>query len=309
MASNFTATAQFLALSTQTMAAQFREQTATEYVALTSTVSSWTSTFTITPTSTRTSRPTERPLTTSSTTQNSIDSTSDPQAVINVTSANIRSGPGTGFAVVGTAELGTSYPVVGRLADNSWFEITVLGQARWISASVVDISGTVAEVEIVETLSTQQPRAQSTIEQQNNDSFWINYVDLKYDGIGHEQPNSLLKPKLRSDDSGLLSPYIVTKRGYVFYIIVRKPENVTSFTFCPVQAAQASIDIQIEGQTVSVPWSGGAGNSGELGFRLILDGSYSGLSSVTGTRFCVVTDGATQTVYLPITYTDLHLQN
>ncbi|MFN8561905.1 MAG: SH3 domain-containing protein [Anaerolineae bacterium] len=56
-------------------------------------------------------------------------------------SINVRSGPGTGYGIVGNLPPGSSAPVLGRLADNSWYQVNVGGVVGWVSASVVTTSG------------------------------------------------------------------------------------------------------------------------------------------------------------------------
>jgi len=56
------------------------------------------------------------------------------QAIVNAT-ANLRSGPGTTYAVAGRAQVGDALEVVGRNADGSWLE---LAGGLWIAAFLVD---------------------------------------------------------------------------------------------------------------------------------------------------------------------------
>ena len=56
---------------------------------------------------------------------------------------NIRSGPGLGFAVIGTLNPNTTMPVIGRNADASWWKIEITsGTTGWVAASVVSASDT-----------------------------------------------------------------------------------------------------------------------------------------------------------------------
>lgn len=50
------------------------------------------------------------------------------------TSVNVRSGPGTSFAVVGTAAAGTAVPTTGN-TSGGWTEVVWAGTNRWISSS------------------------------------------------------------------------------------------------------------------------------------------------------------------------------
>jgi hypothetical protein len=52
---------------------------------------------------------------------------------------NVRSGPGTDYGLVGSANLGESFAIVGRNADGSWYQICcVNGQQGWVSADFTD---------------------------------------------------------------------------------------------------------------------------------------------------------------------------
>ena len=50
--------------------------------------------------------------------------------------ANVRSGPGTNYSVVGLLSEGASAPVTGRNADSSWWQINYQGSTAWIADSV-----------------------------------------------------------------------------------------------------------------------------------------------------------------------------
>lgn len=71
---------------------------------------------------------------------------------------NIRSAPGTNFSVVGQLQPTIAIPVIGRLPDNSWFQVNSNGTIGWVSATVVIIGGNCAGVSIV-----QPPTATSTV--------------------------------------------------------------------------------------------------------------------------------------------------
>jgi uncharacterized protein YraI len=52
---------------------------------------------------------------------------------------NVRSGPGTDYGLVGTANLGEKFDIVGRNADGSWYQICcVNGQQGWVNAELTD---------------------------------------------------------------------------------------------------------------------------------------------------------------------------
>lgn len=59
---------------------------------------------------------------------------------------NIRSGPGTGYPVIGWLAANVGVDVVGRNSTNSWWEINYSHGRGWISAGYVQIEGTPATV-------------------------------------------------------------------------------------------------------------------------------------------------------------------
>lgn len=88
-------------------------------------------TATPTPTDTPTPMPTPVPPT---------DTPLPPLAVVGTQGANIRSGPGTNFSIVGRADPGTQLLVIGRYAD--WWQVLYNGAPAWIANIVVTASNT-----------------------------------------------------------------------------------------------------------------------------------------------------------------------
>jgi hypothetical protein len=64
-------------------------------------------------------------------------------------SINVRSGPGTGYSIVGNLPPNVSVPVLGRLPDNSWLQVNVGSVIGWVSASVVTLDGNCAGIAVV----------------------------------------------------------------------------------------------------------------------------------------------------------------
>ncbi|MFN8561866.1 MAG: CARDB domain-containing protein [Anaerolineae bacterium] len=56
-------------------------------------------------------------------------------------SINIRSGPGTQYAVIGNLAAGGSLPVLGQLAGGGWYQVSINGQTGWAAASVTRLDG------------------------------------------------------------------------------------------------------------------------------------------------------------------------
>jgi hypothetical protein len=78
----------------------------------------------------------------------------DPTGPCQVASArgqsiNVRSGPGTNFNIVGQLSPNGTGLVLGRLPDNSWFQVNVNGVLGWVSATVVILGGNCAGVSVV----------------------------------------------------------------------------------------------------------------------------------------------------------------
>lgn len=58
-------------------------------------------------------------------------------ATINTNQLNVRNAPGLSGAIVTRVNAGQVYPIVGRLADNSWIQINVNGLVGWVNTSYV----------------------------------------------------------------------------------------------------------------------------------------------------------------------------
>ncbi|MBI1257292.1 MAG: SH3 domain-containing protein [Chloroflexi bacterium] len=97
----------------------------------------------------------------------------DPNGACQVASAhgpsiNVRGGPGTNFNIVTQLAPNTTGMVIGRLPDNSWFQVNVGGVLGWVSATVVVLGGNCAGVSVVNLPTavppTQAPTNQPTTE-------------------------------------------------------------------------------------------------------------------------------------------------
>lgn len=73
-----------------------------------------------------------------------------PEALITATVANLRSGPSTAYPRIATAYAEQIYDIVGRNQDSSWWQICCpAGRTLWVSASLVEASGPLANVPVV----------------------------------------------------------------------------------------------------------------------------------------------------------------
>jgi hypothetical protein len=75
------------------------------------------------------------------------------------TNANVRSGPGTAYAVVGGLNEGESARVSGRNSDSTWWQIDYAGGSAWIANVVVTTNALAQNVPVV---SAAPPPATST---------------------------------------------------------------------------------------------------------------------------------------------------
>jgi hypothetical protein len=78
-------------------------------------------------------------------------------------SVNVRSGAGTGFGIVATIPATGTALVVGRLADNSWYQVNVSGKLGWVSAVVVIPGGNCAGVAVIVLPTAVPPTAAPVI--------------------------------------------------------------------------------------------------------------------------------------------------
>jgi hypothetical protein len=83
-------------------------------------------------------------------------------AAIAVDTANVRTGPGTNFSVLGQLPRGAVVSLSGRnAADSWWYGCCVNGKNGWISRTVATPSGNTATLPIIDTASpTPKPPAQ-----------------------------------------------------------------------------------------------------------------------------------------------------
>ena len=72
-----------------------------------------------------------------------------PQATIVGDVINVRGGPGTGYAVVGQAKAGQTYPITGKSADGKWLVIDLGGKQGWVLGQYVKVSGALDGLAVV----------------------------------------------------------------------------------------------------------------------------------------------------------------
>lgn len=122
-----------------------------------------TETATLTPTDDPTSTPiSESPIPAETTEEG-------PIAVVNVSSANLRSGPGTEYDIVGNANQGDELPIIAQAYNSTWYNIRQgEGDTAWIAASIVDVQPDGAQIEVAESIPTLSAvQSQPTISSQS----------------------------------------------------------------------------------------------------------------------------------------------
>lgn len=84
------------------------------------------------------------------------------QATVARPSVNLRGGPGTTFAIVGSAQQGQQFSVIGRNAASDWLQISLAnGQSAWIYAPLVTVQGALAALPVVNGQMSTTPAATS----------------------------------------------------------------------------------------------------------------------------------------------------
>ncbi len=68
--------------------------------------------------------------------------------------ANVRSGPGVKYTILGQLKQGDAVDITGRVTSNSWLRINFNGQEGWVSFNLVKINGNVDDAPEAEAGST-----------------------------------------------------------------------------------------------------------------------------------------------------------
>ena len=73
--------------------------------------------------------------------------------------ANVRSGPGTNYPRLGSLTTGQSFEILGKNAAGTWLQFVYDGDAAWVSADVVAVSGDLGAVEVAQNIPAPPPTA------------------------------------------------------------------------------------------------------------------------------------------------------
>lgn len=99
-----------------------------------------------------------------------------PSARIVADTANLRSGPGTAYPVVGEGRQGDTLPITGRDASATWWQVvTADGQEAWVNAELVEVT----QVEDIPLVTAAPPPAPPPPSQQ-----WVLVADSTTDYPG-----------------------------------------------------------------------------------------------------------------------------
>ncbi|WP_423226629.1 SH3 domain-containing protein [Candidatus Amarolinea aalborgensis] len=85
------------------------------------------------------------------------DVASDKPVVIVSQEANVRSGPGTTYGVLGKATAGQRFEIVGRNTDSSWWQVLYIGKKGWVAASIVKTAGPTNQVAVATDIPKPPP--------------------------------------------------------------------------------------------------------------------------------------------------------
>jgi|GEM_PF-405922 len=84
------------------------------------------------------------------------------RARIDVGTLNFRRGPSVDYDILGVFNLGAEPPVVGRLGDNSWWEVSSNGSRGWVSAAYTELLGNCQNISVTTPPASPVPAATNT---------------------------------------------------------------------------------------------------------------------------------------------------
>ena len=86
-----------------------------------------------------------------------------PTAFVQTALLNLRSGPGTGYSLMGTANSGAALPIVGRAAGGSdWWQVSTDAGIVWVFGELVRAAGPLDQVAVVDAgAEAEGPAAQN----------------------------------------------------------------------------------------------------------------------------------------------------
>ena len=94
---------------------------------------------------------------------NTVDANDPTCRLLTNVDLNYRTGPGTTYQRVGTFPAGRIVRIIGRLADNTWWQVRDNLTDAWVSAQYVTVYGICTAIPIVRPLPSPTPNATATV--------------------------------------------------------------------------------------------------------------------------------------------------
>ncbi len=101
--------------------------------------------------------------------ENLVNATLEPatamcSATVTTSSVNLRSGPGTGYSVLGYGYFNETYPVGGQNPENNWVVVgTSGGESAWVSRDLIQLIGTCTDLTVFNIPLQNAPASQVII--------------------------------------------------------------------------------------------------------------------------------------------------
>ena len=141
-------------------------------------------------------------------------------ATVTAGELNVRSGPSTGYDILGTMENGQTVPVTGRAADNSWLQVNANGLSGWSSAAYLNVNGDLNTVPVASSSSSAAPSGSTGVRVQmisqavvyngpNGNSQAIDSLPFgaQADVIGRTADDSWLQVNYSGGSGWIYAPY------------------------------------------------------------------------------------------------------
>jgi hypothetical protein len=143
--------------------------------------------------------------------------------------ANLRAGPGTSYAVVGTAAAGATVVIVGENAAGDWYE---LEDGQWIAAFLVRTGDAAPSVATARPTAVATTRPSAVVSNRDwqlyNSQISESVVTM---GSALEQMSALMgTPRLTSDDwiFDLALQFVIIRQAHEQLMVVKPPASLAS---------------------------------------------------------------------------------
>lgn len=176
------------------------------------------------------------------------------RALVN-TGLNMRQGPNTTFSVIRTLPAGEQIPLVGRLGDNSWWQVRSGTSIGWISAQFTTLYGNCLSIPVIAAPASPTPPNQAT-------STLIPTITPIPSATSTSAPTPTPSDLVITSivgDTDVVIPAGQTSviRPYTFIVTNTGARRTVSFTMRVQITGQSPIDIQISGlrqnESITIP--------------------------------------------------------